>query len=244
MKNATILYRAIKAIQGFIILALGVVICIFFNNSELNNALGYCLGIVTLIYGLLTICFSYLFQRGIASFDMLSGVILSALSIFIFINPDIVNKFLPMFFGVTLLIYSLILIIELVINIISKNIKKIVGFTIASLLFLLAGIFITIFAFKQDEYTNYVVLVIGIILICIGGFLVFFSLFAPKKEILVSENSIANSNRNIESKNEIVPSKKPAKRTKKPAKPKQNKQIEQDNILEIEQKDDKKDNIN
>ena len=218
MKNATILYRIIKSIQGFILLALGIVLSIFFNNENLFGALGYTVGSVLLVYGILTIAFSYLFQRGIASFDMLSGVIISAISIFIFINPHIITEFLPLFFSTTLLIYSIILIIELIIHILKKNTKKIIIYTFSTIICLTSGILTLIFSLN-NQTTNYIVLIIGLILIIIGLFIIFYSLCAPKKDVLVTSNSIINSPKEVENKNELS-----TEISKKPAKLNQNKQ--------------------
>ena len=93
MTNVTKLSRVIKAIQGLLFISLGIVICVFYNNSSLHSAISYCVSTVILAYGLLTIAYSYLFQRGIASTDAISGVVLCSLSIFIYAVPDIVIKF-------------------------------------------------------------------------------------------------------------------------------------------------------
>ena len=112
MSNATTLYRIIKAIQGFILVVLGIVFCVFFQSEEMKSALSYCVASVLLVYAILTICFAYLFQRGIASSDMISGVVLTSISVFIYINPEIVTQFLPTLFGTILVTYSVLILIE------------------------------------------------------------------------------------------------------------------------------------
>ena len=242
MTNVTKLSRVIKSIQGVLFIALGIVICIFNNNSSLHSAISYCVSTVILAYGLLTIAYSYLFQRGIASTDAISGVVLCSLSIFIFAVPDIVIKFLPLFFATFLLIYSVLFLIETIIAIVTSNkakgkksIFKCIIYSFITVIIMALGIFILVVSVKEGStLSNYLVLIIGIIIVLTGLLLTTYALIAPKKDILVTKNSIING--------EYVEDKKLPQNIEKPAKTQRNSKKKKSSSTSIEEKKDE-DNI-
>lgn len=196
MSNATTLYRIIKAIQGFILVVLGIVFCVFFQSEEMKSALSYCVASVLLVYAILTICFAYLFQRGIASSDMISGVVLTSISVFIYINPEIVTQFLPTLFGTILVTYSVLILIETLLYSINKNKKKAILYLGAALLFLGLGITIIILGnikSSSEATTDILVLIIGIIVLIIGIFITVFSLIAPRREVILTSNTLVKT---------------------------------------------------
>lgn len=196
MSNATTLYRIIKAIQGFILVVLGIVFCVFFQSEEMKSALSYCVASVLLVYAILTICFAYLFQRGIASSDMISGVVLTSISVFIYINPEIVTQFLPTLFGTILVTYSVLILIETLLYSINKNKKKAILYLVAALLFLGLGITIIILGnikSSSETTTDILVLIIGIIVLIIGIFITVFSLIAPRREVILTSNTLVKT---------------------------------------------------
>lgn len=196
MSNATTLYRIIKAIQGFILVVLGIVFCVFFQSEEMKSALSYCVASVLLVYAILTICFAYLFQRGIASSDMISGVVLTSISVFIYINPEIVTQFLPTLFGTILVTYSVLILIETLLYSINKNKKKAILYLVAALLFLGLGITIIILGnikSSSEATTDILVLIIGIIVLIIGIFITVFSLIAPRREVILTSNTLVKT---------------------------------------------------
>lgn len=242
MTNVTKLSRVIKSIQGVLFIALGIVICIFYNNSNLHSAISYCVATVILAYGLLTIAYSYLFQRGIASTDSISGVVLCSLSIFIFAVPDIVIKFLPLFFATFLLIYSFLFLIETIIAIATsskekakKSIFKCIIYSFITVIIMALGIFILVVSIKEGTtISNYLVLIIGIIIVLTGLLLTTYALIAPKKDILVTKNSIING--------DYVEDKKLPQNIEKPAKAQRNSKNKKSSSTSIEEKKDE-DNI-
>lgn len=242
MTNVTKLSRVIKAIQGLLFISLGIVICVFYNNSSLHSAISYCVSTVILAYGLLTIAYSYLFQRGIASTDAISGVVLCSLSIFIYAVPDIVIKFLPLFFATFLIIYSVLFLIETIIAIAdtskikgTKNIFKCIIYSFITIIVMALGIFILVVSIKEGStLSNYLVLIIGIIIVLTGCLLTAYALIAPKKDILVTKNCIING--------EYVDDKKLPQNIEKPAKTKRNSKNKKSSSPSIEEKKDE-DNI-
>ena len=189
MQNATKLYRVIKAIQGLILVALGLVICFLFQEDGLKNAIGYCVAAVVLIYGVLTIAFSYMFQRGIASSDMISGTVLAALSVFLFVNPSLVIQFIPIVAASALFIYSLILIIETIIAFVHKAYLRGSLYILATLCFLTLG-GVSVYYFLQEDGLNIVVMLIGIILILAGLTLSVLALIQPKQEVILQGSTL------------------------------------------------------
>lgn len=234
MSNATTLYRIIKAIQGFILIVLGIVFCVFFQSPEMKSALSYCVASVLLVYAILTICFAYLFQRGIASSDMISGVVLTSISVFIYINPEIVTQFLPTLFGTILVTYSVLILIEFLLHLVDKDKKKAIFYLIAAILFLGVGITIIIFGNTKNSSeatTDILVLIIGIIVLIIGIFVTIFSLIAPRREVILTSNTLVKT-KEIETSKTPSNVQKPRKtRTKK-----ENNDI--NNIKQIENKTD------
>lgn len=203
MSNATTLYRIIKAIQGFILVVLGIVFCVFFQSEEMKSALSYCVASVLLVYAILTICFAYLFQRGIASSDMISGVVLTSISVFIYINPEIVTQFLPTLFGTILVTYSVLILIETLLYSINKNKKKAILYLVAALLFLGLGITIIILGnikSSSETTTDILVLIIGIIVLIIGIFITVFSLIAPRREVILTSNTLVKTKEVVQPK--------------------------------------------
>lgn len=221
MQNATKLYRVIKAIQGLILVALGLVICFLFQEDGLKNAIGYCVAAVVLIYGVLTIAFSYMFQRGIASSDMISGTVLAALSVFLFVNPSLVIQFIPIVAASALFIYSLILIIETIIAFVHKAYLRGSLYILATLCFLTLG-GVSVYYFLQEDGLNIVVMLIGIILILAGLTLSVLALIQPKQEVILQGSTLVEeTTKEIEHKSN-VPAKKSSKTASKAKNTKQN----------------------
>ena len=232
MQNATKLYRILKSIQGLILVALGIVICVLFNRDGLKDAIGYCVATVVLVYGILTIGFSYMFQRGIASSDMISGTILSALSIFLFVNPELLIEFIPIVGASALFIYSLILIIEAVISFIHHTYFRGSIYIIVSLCGIALGS-VSIYYFLQPNGLDIVVMLIGIILILAGCVLSILALLQPKQEVILQGSKLVSESADkIEQKDTKV-AKNDAKTQSKGKKSKSEK------VLEIEHKETK-----
>ena len=97
------------------------------------------------------------------------------------------------------------------------------------------GIFILVVSIKEGTtLSNYLVLIIGIIIVLTGCLLTAYALVAPKKDILVTKNSIING--------EYVDDKKLPQNIEKPAKTKRNSKNKKSSSPSIEEKKDE-DNI-
>lgn len=238
MSDATKLYKVIKAIQGIILIFLGVVFCIFYQDAKFYSALGYCVGSAVLVYSILTICFAFLFQRGVASFDMIGGALLASISVLLFVYPAIVTQYLPFLSGLIMIMYSLILFIETMIYAVNKNYKKMVLYMLVALLFAGMGITVIIlsnFSKDNENMQNIIVLIVGIVVILLGLFATIFSLIAPTRKVVLSEKTLVKTEKIEDSKslqNIEKPSKTPTKNKKS-----HQKEESKDEVLKIEEKE-------
>lgn len=207
-KKVNNIYRAIKICEGIIIFVVGLIVCIFSGNQTFQEAISYCVATVALIFGLLTITFAYLFSKGIASVDTISGSFMVALGVLIIINPEIITQFIPLFFGILLIVYSCIFLIQTIVYYLSikvnkNNLIKAICYTILDILLITGAILVFVFMESVNQRIN---VLIGIILMLLGISLFIFTLVAPKnklKEEYEYEYKISH-NKNEVSKNFVV----------------------------------------
>ena len=180
-------YKRVKIIQSALLIIFGIVLCIFSNSADVQNALGYITASIILLYGALTIGFGMIFVKGILSIENVTGAALISLAVLIFVNPEIVMEYLAVFAGTMLLVFALIFIIEIVIAIVSKTTKSamFVIDILAAFIFLILGILTIYFNYSSESSTLRMILIIliGITLIIAGGLLIFYYAANPKFKI-------------------------------------------------------------
>lgn len=180
-------YKWVKIIQSALLIIFGVVLCIFSNSTDVQNALGYITASIILLYGALTIGFGMIFVKGILSIENVTGAALISLAVLIFVNPEIVMEYLAVFAGTMLLVFALIFIIEIVIAIVSKTTKSamFVIDILAAIIFLVLGILTIYFNYSSESSTLRMILIIliGITLIIAGGLLIFYYAANPKFKV-------------------------------------------------------------
>lgn len=180
-------YKWVKIIQSALLIIFGVVLCIFSNSTDVQNALGYITASIILLYGVLTIGFGMIFVKGILSIENVTGAALISLAVLIFVNPEIVMEYLAVFAGTMLLVFALIFIIEIVIAIVSKTTKSamFVIDILAAIIFLVLGILTIYFNYSSESSTLRMILIIliGITLIIAGGLLIFYYAANPKFKV-------------------------------------------------------------
>jgi hypothetical protein len=165
--NNDLIYRAIKIVEAFVIIGLGVIICIFNSEDNLKNAIGYCVATALLIFGLLNIAFAYIFDKGLLSYDTFSGVFITTLSILVFSSPTSIMEFLPIFIGVLLIVYSVAFIFETVTLYIQKTYFRAIFYTVATSIILVGGILILIYK-SAAEIQSAITIIIGAAFILVG----------------------------------------------------------------------------
>ena len=180
-------YKWVKIIQSALLIIFGVVLCIFSNSTDVQNALGYITASTILLYGALTIGFGMIFVKGILSIENVTGAALISLAVLIFVNPEIVMEYLAVFAGTMLLVFALIFIIEIVIAIVSKTTKSAMFIIdiLAAIIFLVLGILTIYFNYSSESSTLRMILIIliGITLIIAGGLLIFYYAANPKFKV-------------------------------------------------------------
>ena len=180
-------YKWVKIIQSALLIIFGVVLCIFSNSTDVQNALGYITASIILLYGALTIGFGMIFVKGILSIENVTGAALISLAVLIFVNPEIVMEYLAVFAGTMLLVFALIFIIEIVIAIVSKKTKSAMFIIdiLAAIIFLVLGILTIYFNYSSESSTLRMILIIliGITLIIAGGLLIFYYAANPKFKV-------------------------------------------------------------
>ena len=180
-------YKRVKIIQSALLIIFGIVLCIFSNSADVQNALGYITASIILLYGALTIGFGMIFVKGILSIENVTGAALISLAVLIFVNPEIVMEYLAVFAGTMLLVFALIFIIEIVIAIVSKTTKSamFVIDILAAFIFLVLGVLTIYFNYSSESSTLRMILIIliGITLIIAGGLLIFYYAANPKFKI-------------------------------------------------------------
>ncbi len=180
-------YKWVKIIQSGLLIVFGLVLCIFSNSTDVQNALGYITASIVLLYGVLTIGFGMIFSKGILSIENVTGAALISLSVLIYDNPLIVLEYLGVFAGTMLLVFALIFVIEIVIALISKNSSKflLAMNIVAAIIFLALGIATLIFNYSSSNDTLKMILIIliGVILIIAGCLLIFYYAANPKFKI-------------------------------------------------------------
>ena len=180
-------YKRVKIIQSALLIIFGLVLCIFSNSTDVQNALGYITASIILLYGALTIGFGMIFVKGLLSIENVTGAALISFAVLIFINPEIVIEYLAVFAGVMLLVFALIFLIETIISFVSKNKSKLlISIEIcACILFLVLGILTLYFNYSSNSSTLKMILIIliGVILIIAGGLLIFYYAANPKFKI-------------------------------------------------------------
>ena len=180
-------YKWVKIIQSGLLIVFGLVLCIFSNSTDVQNALGYITASIVLLYGVLTIGFGMIFSKGILSIENVTGAALISLSVLIYVNPLIVLEYLGVFAGTMLLVFALIFVIEIVIALISKNSSKflLAMDIVAAIIFLALGTATLVFNYSSSNDTLKMILIIliGVILIIAGCLLIFYYAANPKFKI-------------------------------------------------------------
>ncbi len=247
-------YKWVKIIQSLLLIIFGVVLCAFSYSKDIQNALGYITASIILLYGFLTIGFGMVFARGTLSAENVSGSALVALSILIYINPDIVMDYIPTFAGVMFLSFGAIFLFEAILNSLRKNrhIRFAVINYISAFIFLALGITTLALNYSNAESNQelikmILIIIIGIILIISGIFLIIYYALNPKfkvkEKIIVNKEGtkrytvIEGNNIPYDDPDELIEEKKVKRIEKKSAKTKRKSKT--DNIVDSESEDNK-----
>ena len=228
-------YKWVKIIQSGLLIVFGLVLCIFSNSTDVQNALGYIAASIVLLYGVLTIGFGMIFVKGILSIENVTGAALISLAVLIYVNPQIVLEYLGVFAGTMLLVFGLIFTIEGVIAGISKNSGKFMLAIdiIAAILFIGLGAATLYFNYSSSNDTLRMILIIliGVILIIL---LIFYYAANPKfkidQKVIYSEDG---TQKVTIVKSDVYPVKTKSKSKKLPKKDEKEKEESKNELTEV-----------
>ena len=199
-KKMKIIEKSIKTFGGIIIAILGVIFLIFCKEETLSDAISYCVATVLLIFGLFSVCLSFLLGKGIISFDVIGGCVVAAFGILIYTNSKILQDTLPVLIGATLLFLSLTLIVDTILSYKNKIVKRAVCYTIADIILVALGITILVL----NIFIN---VIIGVSFILLGiSYIVFtflYTKFIKEKEKDIVEDISVETKEN-ENKEEVI----------------------------------------
>lgn len=247
-------YKWVKIIQSLLLIIFGAVLCAFCNSKDIQNALGYITASIILLYGFLTIGFGMVFARGTLSAENVSGSALVALSILIYVNPNIVMDYIPTFAGVMFLAFGSIFLIEGIINSLKKNrhVRFAVINYLSASLFIILGITTLVLNYSSSESNQelirmILIIIIGLILVVSGVFFIIYYALNPKfkvrEKIVVNKDGtkrytvIEGHNIPYDDPDEIVEEKKTKRLEKKNSK--NNKKTKTDDYIDSNSSSDK-----
>ncbi len=203
MKKEEQISSIIKIVEGIVLLALGIVFLCFFQSKDFGNAIGYCIGTVVLIFGLVSILMAFLLGKGIVSTSVITGSFMVALGVLLFVNPDIVTNYVALLFSVILIVYSISVVMECVIAFVSKPRRTAKGiiFAIISAVLLTFGIVILVYYFNDTDFAREFTLIIVGICFLVGGILL---AVTSSRELIISNKSNAPKKPTKKVKKDVV----------------------------------------
>lgn len=240
-------YKWLKVVQSIVLFALGLILLFtsIYTKEESSGAilgLGYSIGSILTIYGLINILAGYLLFRSPfgQSQDIPSGVLSLCFAIAFFFNPTIIETILPYIIMTALIAYFVLLFIYGLDLLLwkgkRKTFKAILAFTLSILLLALAITYIILWnnSNTKFEIQKCITIILGIILMVLG----ILSLISTIKKVKNTEDLI-NEQQEIKLKKTDDAKKNKVKIYRKQDDTNENKENEE-NVILIEQADDKK----
>ncbi|MDY3908063.1 MAG: hypothetical protein SOZ42_05430 [Candidatus Enterosoma sp.] len=175
-------YKWLKIVQSIILIALGLILTIISVYNDPKNgdsaalALGYSVGSILTVYGIINILAGYLLFRSPFSSEIPTGVITICFAVVVFFKPNLIDTILPYVIMTALFSYFAILVIyglDMIIWREEKNkFKGIVSFIESGMLLVLAIIYIVLWNIDKTKASieKCISIIVGIILILVGIF--------------------------------------------------------------------------
>ena len=175
-------YKWLKIVQSIILIALGLILTIISIYNDPKNgdsaalALGYSVGSILTVYGIINILAGYLLFRSPFSSEIPTGVITICFAVVVFFKPNLIDTILPYVIMTALFSYFAILVIyglDMIIWREEKNkFKAVVSFIESGMLLVLAIIYIVLWNIDKTKASieKCISIIVGIILILVGIF--------------------------------------------------------------------------
>lgn len=174
-------YKWLKVVQSIVLFALGLILLFtsIYTKEESSGAilgLGYSIGSILTVYGLINILAGYLLFRSPfgQSQDITSGVLSLCFAIAFFFNPTIIETILPYIIMTALIAYFILLFIYGLDLLLwkgkRKTFKAVVSFTLSIILLALAITYIILWnnSNTRFEIQKCITIILGIILMVVG----------------------------------------------------------------------------
>ncbi len=177
-------YKWLKIIQSLILVVLGVVLIItsVLNNdgsqdaSKTASALGYAIGSVLTVYGLINVLAGYLLFRTPFGQEIPAGVLAMCFAIVFFCRPNLIDEMLPFLIMTALIAYCVIMIIYGLDSLLWKSKKHtvtaITSFILATVFLAISITYIVLWN-KSESRANiekWITIVVGAVFIVVGIF--------------------------------------------------------------------------
>ena len=175
-------YKWLKIVQSIILIALGLILTVISVYNDPKNgdsaalALGYSVGSILTVYGIINILAGYLLFRSPFSSEIPTGVITICFAVVVFFKPNLIDTILPYVIMTALFSYFAILVIyglDMIIWREEKNkFKGVVSFIESGMLLVLAIIYIVLWNIDKTKASieKCISIIVGIILILVGIF--------------------------------------------------------------------------
>mgnify|MGYP000031494219 FL=1 len=198
-KNRVTAYKWIKVIQAVLMIVLGaafILIGAIRINDEGNTSvesISYCIGTAFAAYGVISVISGYLLERSPTSKEVIMGILTASLGTTLLIKPEILTEVFPFFLIVLFYGFAAVLIAFGIDKIRGKEFSK--NIPSAVLIFVISGILIAlattyIFFYKNKELLNYILVILGLILVvfgCVSMGMLFVKVHNTNKQIKAQE---------------------------------------------------------
>jgi len=196
MKKLFTKWKWLEYVEAALLIILGIVVICFYANPNLHAAVGYIVGAYLLLNAILLITSALMFNLSLFDGDLISGIFLLTISIWLFVEPTVLISALPLIIGVVLIGFGLILVIKaiLLFATIGTKSKSVVSLILGVLFFALGITLISLQYSGSADVASVILLVLGIILLLSGISLltdmIFISHHAKKLSKKIKENIV------------------------------------------------------
>ncbi|MFA6755827.1 MAG: DUF308 domain-containing protein [Bacilli bacterium] len=179
MKTLFKKWKWLSYLEGGLIMLVGILTCIFFNNADFHNAIGYIFATYILINAVISLVAAVVYRLPIFDGDFIVGLLLLAFGIWIMIYPGVLVDSLPLIIGVVLIGMGLV---ELVKSLIVHDVTKVwIVNLIFAIVFLALGVTIIVLQYATNsDVKSFILLVAGILVTICGLFIIIDTLTVSK----------------------------------------------------------------
>ena len=156
--------------ESILLVVVGALVMCFYSNTQMQNIIGYIVGVYLLLNAVLLIVSSLAFNIGLLDGDFISGLFFLTIAIWLFVEPSVLINSLPLILGVILIAYGLIMVIKGLIMIPTKvNVGGNIAVLIAGCLMVVLGTTIISLQYSGSvDVGSFILLISGILMVILG----------------------------------------------------------------------------